>query len=148
MDTFPPANSEHMNVCENHECQTTENSEPVNICEDHECQTTENRNAGIFQCLIREQHQFTKPPQSPGLLSENAQDHDHCKFSDLVDDIKGSYSYMANNNFGVSQLSSRKKRAAVLICIFEGLEGELRVILTKRSMNLSTHPGKMFKLVN
>ncbi|KAJ6316031.1 hypothetical protein OIU78_019334 [Salix suchowensis] len=35
----------------------------------------------------------------------------------------------------------RKKRAAVLICLFEGSEGELRVILTKRSMKLSSHPG-------
>ncbi|KAL8526610.1 hypothetical protein ACS0TY_015712 [Phlomoides rotata] len=36
---------------------------------------------------------------------------------------------------------SRKKRAAVLICIFSGREGELRVILTRRSMKLSSHPG-------
>lgn len=35
----------------------------------------------------------------------------------------------------------RKKRAAVLICIFRGREGELRVILTRRSMKLSSHPG-------
>ncbi|XP_011095054.1 nudix hydrolase 15, mitochondrial [Sesamum indicum] len=36
---------------------------------------------------------------------------------------------------------SRKKRAAVLICIFGGQDGELRVILTRRSMKLSSHPG-------
>ncbi|KAI3472821.1 hypothetical protein Pfo_029950 [Paulownia fortunei] len=36
---------------------------------------------------------------------------------------------------------SRKKRAAVLICIFSGQDGELRVILTRRSMKLSSHPG-------
>lgn len=35
----------------------------------------------------------------------------------------------------------RPKRAAVLICIFEGEEGDLRVILTKRSSRLSTHSG-------
>lgn len=35
----------------------------------------------------------------------------------------------------------RPKRAAVLICLFEGDLGELRVILTKRSSNLSTHSG-------
>lgn len=35
----------------------------------------------------------------------------------------------------------RPKRAAVLICIFEGDNGELRVILTKRSSRLSTHSG-------
>ncbi|KAL0347503.1 UNVERIFIED_CONTAM: Nudix hydrolase 15, mitochondrial [Sesamum calycinum] len=36
---------------------------------------------------------------------------------------------------------SRNKRAAVLICIFGGQDGELRVILTRRSMKLSSHPG-------
>ncbi|MQL76293.1 hypothetical protein Taro_008690 [Colocasia esculenta] len=37
----------------------------------------------------------------------------------------------------------RPKRAAVLICLFEGDRGELRVILTKRSSNLSTHSGEV-----
>ena len=37
----------------------------------------------------------------------------------------------------------RGRRAAVLICLFEGPDGELRVILTKRSMKLSSHPGKL-----
>lgn len=40
-----------------------------------------------------------------------------------------------------SPFLSRKKRAAVLICIFSGREGELRVILTRRSIKLSSHPG-------
>ncbi|KAK4800852.1 hypothetical protein SAY86_021339 [Trapa natans] len=35
----------------------------------------------------------------------------------------------------------RKRRAAVLVCLFEGQEGDLRVILTKRSMKLSSYPG-------
>lgn len=35
----------------------------------------------------------------------------------------------------------RPKRAAVLICLFEDEAGQLRVILTKRSSNLSTHSG-------
>ncbi|XP_077245618.1 nudix hydrolase 15, mitochondrial-like isoform X1 [Tasmannia lanceolata] len=37
----------------------------------------------------------------------------------------------------------RERRAAVLVCLFEGHQGELRVILTKRSENLSTHPGEV-----
>ncbi|XP_052182523.1 nudix hydrolase 15, mitochondrial-like [Diospyros lotus] len=37
----------------------------------------------------------------------------------------------------------RPKRAAVLICLFEGDDGELRVILTKRSSGLSTHSGEV-----
>lgn len=34
------------------------------------------------------------------------------------------------------------KSAAVLICLFEGKGGDIRVILTKRSSNLSSHSGK------
>ncbi|XAR59213.1 hypothetical protein NMG60_11014922 [Bertholletia excelsa] len=37
----------------------------------------------------------------------------------------------------------RPKRAAVLICLFEGDDGDLRVILTKRSSRLSTHSGEV-----
>jgi len=36
----------------------------------------------------------------------------------------------------------RYKRAAVLICIFEGDAGDLRVLLTKRSSKLSTYSGQ------
>ncbi|KAF9609954.1 hypothetical protein IFM89_019510 [Coptis chinensis] len=35
------------------------------------------------------------------------------------------------------------KKAAVLICLFEDDDGVLRVILTKRSSNLSTHSGEV-----
>ncbi|XP_062162788.1 nudix hydrolase 15, mitochondrial-like [Alnus glutinosa] len=37
----------------------------------------------------------------------------------------------------------RPKRAAVLVCLFEGDCGDLRVILTKRSSRLSTHSGEV-----
>ncbi|KAK8503987.1 hypothetical protein V6N13_092787 [Hibiscus sabdariffa] len=37
----------------------------------------------------------------------------------------------------------RSKRAAVLICLFEGDAGDLRVILTKRSSRLSSHSGEV-----
>ncbi|XP_038995307.1 nudix hydrolase 15, mitochondrial-like [Hibiscus syriacus] len=37
----------------------------------------------------------------------------------------------------------RPKRAAVLICLFEGDDGDLRVILTKRSSRMSTHSGEV-----
>ena len=37
----------------------------------------------------------------------------------------------------------RGRRAAILICLFEGQDGELRVILTKRSMKLSSYQGKL-----
>ncbi|GMH05494.1 hypothetical protein Nepgr_007334 [Nepenthes gracilis] len=38
---------------------------------------------------------------------------------------------------------STPKRAAVLICIFEGDDGHLRVILTQRSSTLSSHSGEV-----
>ncbi|GAB4827046.1 Nudix hydrolase 15, mitochondrial [Ancistrocladus abbreviatus] len=37
----------------------------------------------------------------------------------------------------------KRKRAAVLVCLFEGDGGDLRVILTKRSSKLSTHSGEV-----
>ncbi|KAG2327876.1 hypothetical protein Bca52824_010604 [Brassica carinata] len=39
--------------------------------------------------------------------------------------------------------STGKLKAAVLICLFEGDDGDLRVILTKRSSGLSTHSGEV-----
>lgn len=45
------------------------------------------------------------------------------------------------------QVLSRKNRAAVLICIFStGPDAQLRVILTRRSINLSSHPGLSLSL--
>lgn len=40
-------------------------------------------------------------------------------------------------------VSSTKRRAAVLVCLFEGNDGDLRVFLTKRSSNLSSHSGEV-----
>ncbi|CAL5213261.1 unnamed protein product [Lathyrus oleraceus] len=37
----------------------------------------------------------------------------------------------------------KPKKAAVLICLFEGDHGDLRVILTKRSYELSSHSGEV-----
>lgn len=34
------------------------------------------------------------------------------------------------------------KRAAVLVCLFKGEEGDLHVILTKRASTLSSNPGE------
>lgn len=39
------------------------------------------------------------------------------------------------------------KRAAVLICLFEDESGQIRVILTKRSANLSTHSGHVYLFI-
>ncbi|KAJ1402129.1 NUDIX hydrolase domain [Sesbania bispinosa] len=50
------------------------------------------------------------------------------------------------NNFNLTrdQFNSKPtKRAAVLICLFEGADGNLRVILTQRASSLSTHSGEV-----
>ncbi|KAH1208284.1 Nudix hydrolase 15, mitochondrial [Glycine max] len=39
--------------------------------------------------------------------------------------------------------SNRAERAAVLICVFEGADGNLRVFLTQRASSLSTHSGEV-----
>lgn len=39
--------------------------------------------------------------------------------------------------------TNKPNKSAVLICLFEGKEGELRVILTKRSSTLSSHSGEV-----
>ncbi|OMO76309.1 hypothetical protein CCACVL1_15772 [Corchorus capsularis] len=39
--------------------------------------------------------------------------------------------------------SEKRKRAAVLVCIFRGNNDDLRVILTKRSSTLSSHSGEV-----
>jgi 8-oxo-dGTP pyrophosphatase MutT (NUDIX family) len=39
--------------------------------------------------------------------------------------------------------SPNQKRAAVLLCLFQGAGGELRVILTKRAGSLSSHSGEV-----
>ncbi|XP_048609527.1 nudix hydrolase 22, chloroplastic-like isoform X1 [Brassica napus] len=44
---------------------------------------------------------------------------------------------------GFQESTSPAKKAAVLICLFEGDDGDLRVILTKRSSGLSTHSGEV-----
>ena len=46
-----------------------------------------------------------------------------------------------------NQEKFRPKRAAVLICLFEGDAGDLRVILTKRSSRMSTHSGQFDPLL-
>ncbi|XP_068325227.1 nudix hydrolase 15, mitochondrial-like [Pyrus communis] len=42
---------------------------------------------------------------------------------------------------GSATSTSTTKRAAILVCLFKGDDGELRVILTKRSSSLSSNPG-------
>ncbi|CAI9087327.1 OLC1v1021376C1 [Oldenlandia corymbosa var. corymbosa] len=65
--------------------------------------------------------------------------NDHSEILQRKDSISEG---MENPN--ISQTSKVKSnKAAVLICLFEGSSGEIRVILTKRSSTLSSHPGEV-----
>ncbi|XP_024955861.1 nudix hydrolase 15, mitochondrial-like [Citrus sinensis] len=59
--------------------------------------------------------------------------------------VDGDDDRIIGSNLGIMESVAKQnehRRAAVLICVFEeGHGGELRVILTKRSMNLSSYPG-------
>lgn len=44
--------------------------------------------------------------------------------------------------------SIRRKKAAVLVCLFQGNSGDFRVILTKRSANLSSYSGGYSSIVS
>ena len=50
------------------------------------------------------------------------------------------------SHVGFHKPISPAKKAAVLICLFEGDDGDLRVILTKRASGLSTHSGLLLWL--
>eukprot|EP00252_Welwitschia_mirabilis_P025677 TRINITY_DN8138_c0_g1_i1.p1 TRINITY_DN8138_c0_g1~~TRINITY_DN8138_c0_g1_i1.p1 ORF type:complete len:301 (+),score=63.08 TRINITY_DN8138_c0_g1_i1:71-973(+) len=47
------------------------------------------------------------------------------------------------SNSDIDSVRKRARRAAVLVCLFEGPDGRLRVILTQRSRSLSTHSGEV-----
>ncbi|XP_020205071.1 nudix hydrolase 15, mitochondrial isoform X2 [Cajanus cajan] len=57
----------------------------------------------------------------------------------LLHHLRSSHSMPINSD---SKLSV-SKRAAVLICVFEGADGNLRVFLTQRASSLSTHAGEV-----
>ncbi|XP_040372775.1 nudix hydrolase 15, mitochondrial isoform X2 [Rosa chinensis] len=69
---------------------------------------------------LAKQLQFYKPPKPIDEVEENIEHG--------INDVPSS-------------VKMRERRAAVLICLFEDPEDELRVILTRRSMNLASHPG-------
>ncbi|KAG0462532.1 hypothetical protein HPP92_021008 [Vanilla planifolia] len=62
---------------------------------------------------------------------------------DLNDRGKVFSSIVLPESVSSSQERFFPKRAAVLICLFEDGNGDLRVLLTKRSSSLSTHSGEV-----
>ncbi|KAK6943452.1 NUDIX hydrolase domain [Dillenia turbinata] len=89
---------------------------------------------GVAKCFRMQQKQLEA--YKPWKMEEKLEESCH-----------GIASEAPNNapvGFGDNSVSFDKscaRRAAVLICIFEGHEGGLRVIPTKRPTKLSSHPG-------
>ncbi|XP_054802703.1 nudix hydrolase 15, mitochondrial-like [Prosopis cineraria] len=86
---------------------------------------------------LAQQLRLYKPPSFHGDMDEQTMEENEAKVV-LQVGFPESTTPTAQN-----QEKFRPKRAAVLICIFEGDAGDLRVILTKRSSKLSTHPGEV-----
>ncbi|XP_021766046.1 nudix hydrolase 11-like [Chenopodium quinoa] len=71
--------------------------------------------------------------------------------SDLAQRLRLCQPYLSGNGIDAANVVSydrpprplTDRRAAVLICIFEGDSGDLRVILTQRSSTLSSHSGEV-----
>ncbi|GLT66159.1 hypothetical protein SLA2020_385430 [Shorea laevis] len=96
-----------------------------------QCLGKENRGNQTLQ-RIAEQLQCYKGPKRSKEIEQNS-----------IDTGSGFRLMEAQDteNKQFSCANGRDRRAAVLICLFQGYEGELRVILTRRSMKLASHPG-------
>lgn len=93
-------------------------------------------------CLAEEvcrSQMFHRLAEQLQLHRENEVEKNPCS---IISDFGVIDSVSVQNDQSTS-FNRRKRRAAVLICLFEGQDGELRVILTKRSMKLSSYPGKL-----
>lgn len=99
------------------------------------------------QCQLGEEisgsqifQRLAKQLQLPRLKNEEVVEKG--QYCSIGSDFGSVVKSMAVKNDRSPCVNWTERRAAVLICLFEGEEGELRVILTKRSMKLSSYPGR------
>ncbi|XP_039019970.1 nudix hydrolase 15, mitochondrial-like [Hibiscus syriacus] len=87
---------------------------------------------------LAQQLRHYKPPSS------SWDDNDERTIEETADKVVSQVGFQESST-RVTQNSDkfRSKRAAVLVCLFEGDAGDLRVILTKRSSRLSSHSGEV-----
>ncbi|KAK6943175.1 NUDIX hydrolase domain [Dillenia turbinata] len=97
----------------------------------HRCAIQENWGSKMLQNVAKQLEVY-----KPWNMEEKLEESCH----DIVSDAPNNAPVGLRDNSNSFDKSCARK-AAVLICIFEGHEGELRVILTKRSTKLSSHPG-------
>ncbi|CAI8591048.1 unnamed protein product [Vicia faba] len=67
----------------------------------------------------------------------------HQRLQTLLHHLQSSSNSMSTNSLHQISNSKPNKIAAVLICLFEDQNGNLRVILTQRASSLSTHAGEV-----
>ncbi|KAH0721492.1 hypothetical protein KY284_006522 [Solanum tuberosum] len=96
--------------------------------------------------LAQQLRLYKPPPPTPfGDDDEAEADFEEQKLEERVGKVVSQLGFQESvTPVSVVQKERFKpKRAAVLICLFEGVDGELQVILTKRSSKLSTHSGEV-----
>ncbi|CAN4087184.1 unnamed protein product [Withania somnifera] len=79
----------------------------------------------------------------PSVGDDDGTDFEEKKLEESVGKVVSQLGFQESVTPVVKTERFRPKRAAVLICLFEGDDGELRVVLTKRSTKLSTHSGEV-----
>ncbi|KAK4485285.1 hypothetical protein RD792_007918 [Penstemon davidsonii] len=87
--------------------------------------------------VLAQQLRLYKPP-SPPKSDDEEEEEEEVSGRKVVSQVG-----FAESSTPVGPQRFNPKRAAVLICLFEGDDGEFRVILTKRSSKLSTHSGEV-----
>ncbi|XP_060202557.1 nudix hydrolase 15, mitochondrial-like isoform X2 [Lycium barbarum] len=95
-------------------------------------------------CLAQQLRLYKAPPPPPFLDDDT--DFEEQKLEESAGKVVSQLGFQESVTpvGAVKQERFKPKRAAVLICLFEGdNDGELRVILTKRSSKLSTHSGEV-----
>ncbi|XP_058214638.1 nudix hydrolase 11-like [Rhododendron vialii] len=92
---------------------------------------TERRDGEKIQILAQRLQCSRPPPPPPRSLN-----------GEIVENDTDDHQHVINSST-MHFVGRRERRAAVLVCLSEGTSCELRVILTKRSMNLSSHPGEV-----
>ena len=100
-----------------------------------ECRRKEDLGSQTLQRLA-EQLQCYKPP-SPVEELENINGHNTGSNFGIIDPLEGENEQFICANW-------RERRAAVLICLFEGYQGELRYSY-QETMKLSSYPGNIDK---
>ncbi|CAI9087328.1 OLC1v1021377C1 [Oldenlandia corymbosa var. corymbosa] len=90
---------------------------------------------------LAQQLRMYKPPSVPG---DDDDDIEENNLQEAAGKVVSQVGFLESATPVAQQPERFKpKRAAVLVCLFEGDSGEFRVILTKRSSKLSTHSGEV-----